>query len=513
MNDRTVGNSNSDSRFPDLNGIAGVIGGFVVTPVGTDAGDGTGTGGSERIRSIAIDSRVCTAGSLFFALEGENTDGELFVDAARSHGASAAVVRHESSPDGRPWTIPVVVVPDSLVALQKLAIWYVDTWLSTTMRIGITGSNGKTTTKEFVRALLSLSGEVYASKGNLNSETGLPLSVFDSPPGVPFAVYEMAMSAPGEMKNLADIVRPRYALITNVGIAHAGLVGSRDAIASEKKMISSRFTGKETLLLPENDDYRDFLAEGIRGTVVYFGPKSQNATIRDGGDRGLVITFGDRAETVLPMIGRHNGMNALGAIRLVETVTGSIPDLDEVAWTETLPSGRAERIRLAEGGIVIHDAYNANPDSMRAALKMVDDLQKSGVESPTGGRVSTGETKRPLVVVLGDMYELGSLAATAHDEVLAEALQLEPDSLFLVGDEFRAAFRRRSTVPDTVVAVSDVTELSERLRSFSGRELVLLKGSRAVGLEALIPGMTKISEIRPPGPPERQESTLAGGTR
>ncbi len=469
MDNRRYVENATQSPFPGLNEIADIVGGCVVF-----------SAEEEQIGSVSIDSRNCTKGSLFFALVGEHADGEGYVASAAKAGAVAAVVRHERSPEGALWPIPVVVVSEPLIGLHRLARWYVDTYLSGTVRIGVTGSNGKTTTKEFIATLLERSGSVYFSKGNYNSETGLPLSILETPGTVDFGVYEMAMSAPGEMEALSDIVRPHIAMITNIGTAHIGRVGSRDAIAREKKMIASRFTGSEILILPEDDVYREFLSDGVAGTVTSFGPKTQNARIVPGNDGNIRLSFSAGPTIDLPVPGRHNGLNALAALRLAEIATGEAGIPTDLSWTRNLPSGRAERKILPDGGLLIHDAYNANPDSMAASLEMVAELRE--------------QSEANLVIVLGDMYELGPVTPTAHEEILIQALQLRPASLFLIGKEFSNALERvkQEDLRDVRVTVaSKASELSGAdLASVSGHVLVLLKGSRAVGLETLIPRLT-----------------------
>jgi UDP-N-acetylmuramoyl-tripeptide--D-alanyl-D-alanine ligase len=290
-------------------------------------------------------------------------------------------------------------------------------------------------------------------------------------------VYEMAMSAPGEMEALADIVRPHFAVITNIGTAHIGKVGSQDAIAREKKMIASRFSGTETLLVPENDRYRDFLSRDVAGTVVPFGPKVQGIGIRTGEDGKIRLDFPAGQTVSLPLPGQHNGMNALAAIRLAEVVTGTTRIPADLDWSRSLPSGRAELINLPGGGVLVHDAYNANPDSMVASLEMVSDLRRQSGAS--------------LVIVLGDMHELGDATQSAHETVLHRALQLKPTTLLVIGGDFSAAVQRitEKGVPEVHIASApSVDRISDRdLEAVTGNVLVLLKGSRAVGLEALIP--------------------------
>ena len=221
--------------------------------------------------SISIDTRSLSPGALFVALPGTNTDGHAFVTAAYEAGAVAALVAESRYKDTRvPPGLSLLVVEDPLAALATLATAALDT-APELVRIGITGSNGKTTTKELVAAVLATEKRVYKTKGNYNSVIGIPLSVFQMPADAEVAVFEMAMNQIGEMAALSAIVRPDIALITNIGTAHIGMIGSQDGIAREKKAISSSFTGSQTLFVPAAEPYREFLAKDVRGRVLFYG--------------------------------------------------------------------------------------------------------------------------------------------------------------------------------------------------------------------------------------------------
>lgn len=459
-------------RFPELSTIASILNGRIGGPaVDLDAAT---------VTAVAIDSRACTAGTLFFALPGENSDGERYVDAAHRAGAVAAVVRHDGAPDGTDWSVPVVIVDNALAALHRLARWYVDTYLGSVTRIGITGSNGKTTTKELAVAALTRCGSVYGSRGNYNSETGLPLSVLETPVDVEYAVYEMAMSAPGEIAALAAIVRPTVAIITNIGTAHIGRLGSREAIAHEKKSIAAQFSGSETLLIHDNDDFVETLRSGVNGRVVMFGETEQNATITLRGAAGTQIGLSDGSIVDLPLPGYHNAINLLAVLRLVEVVGCPSAAVADSVRAVALPEGRAQRIPLADGGVIIHDAYNANLDSLRAACAMARDIRDSDFATAH------------LVFILGDMYELGEWSDASHDAALESVVAASPALLVLVGTHFSAAYRRWSETmndPDLPVITGDsVADVGDAVADrISGSDVVLLKGSRGVGLEAIIP--------------------------
>jgi UDP-N-acetylmuramoyl-tripeptide--D-alanyl-D-alanine ligase len=482
----------SDSGLPSLSELARATAPCeIVYPSDINSPDA----GSLYPSMVAVDSRRCGPGALFVALPGSVADGHRYVDDAARAGAIAAIVRSESAPDGGSWPVPVLVTDDALQALHDLAAWYVDRHLSaSTTRVGITGSNGKTTTKEMLAAMLRTAGDCFASAGNLNSETGLPLSVLATPPGVRFAVYEMAMSNPGEMAPLAAIVRPHTALVTNIGTAHIGSLGSREAIAREKKQIAARFTGRERLFVPEDDDFRDLLSENVDGAISYFGERSQGIAIVERGGTTLLRSDGDEVAMRLP--GTHNARNALAALALAESLGVERARALKSITSVRVPAGRAEVIEGSRGITVLNDAYNANPDSMVVAMEMA---RARGVT----------------VLVLGDMYELGSHEACAHDRVLRIAAESGARSVWFVGERFAAALNRvsldRGHFDDAPSAATGSSEgpappeaaglqvralesvdqaIREVPATLKPGDVVLLKGSRAVALERLLPSLT-----------------------
>lgn len=449
------------SALPDLHAIHEIL-----------HGRGRANLPEARPTRVCIDSRNCVPGSLFVALPGEQTDGHRFVADAAAAGAVGAIVRAEVDPDGAPWPLPTVVVDDGLVALQRLAAWYCETALTGVTRIGVTGSNGKTTTKEILAAMLSRHGHCFASAGNLNSETGLPLSVLATPPEADFAVYEMAMSNPGEMAPLARIVRPAHAVITNIGTAHIGQLGSRSAIAREKRDIAAAFTGTETLYVPEDDDFRDELAKGVRGEVVFTGPRHAGARITPT-DEGVALEL-DGARGVLPLPGVHNGRNALAALTVVRRLGMAVEPALGALSDVRVPEGRSQVIR--RGALtVIHDAYNANPDSMAAAITMV-------------------KNEPGLILVLGDMLELGDYEDEGHQSAIRAALSSRATQVYLIGERFARAAGFFAASDRCVTATSPdeiIGALGAIVERDPGPVTVLVKGSRAMKLERIADALVK----------------------
>lgn len=428
------------------------------------------------ISTVAIDSRACTPGALFVALRGTATDGHRFVDDAVSRGAVAVVVAQGGTPPGV--GVPVVEVPDTLRALQALARWYVATELASVVRIAVTGSNGKTTTKEMIRTVLTASREgVAASEGNLNSETGVPLAVFRTPRDVKYAVFETGMNHPGEMEDLAEILHPDIAVITGIGTAHIGHLGSRDAIAAEKKMIAARFSHRQTLIIPEADDYREFLSRDVAGTVRSFGPESQGIEVvapEDAGAPGSPWALRvDSQVFALGLPGYHNALNALAALAVADVLgvdrRAACTRLGEI----TVPPGRSCFVRGAHNRLVLDDSYNASPESVVAALDAVAAAHRTRAAGP-------------LVVVLGSMKELGEYSPEGHRRVLHHLEQIHADHVVLVGDEWQTvvspgALAGAVICNDTAQARGEL----ERRLGLAENETVLIKGSRVWALEGL----------------------------
>ena len=430
--------------------------------------------GERPIRNVTIDSRTCGPGSLFVALPGENTDGHRFVADALRAGAACALIRSDWANRHRSMLEDVLVetegavclVPDPLAGLQRLARLRLAA-LEGLTRIGITGSNGKTTTKELVASVLGRKARTFKTKGNFNSEIGIPLSVFEVEEGDEYGVFEMAMNHPGEMELLAEIVRPDIAVITNIGTAHIGLVGSKDAIAQEKKAIFSRFDGSQTGFVYEAEPYRGELAADVSGSVMYFGPETTpdyEGAEPDGVGGSIIRWRGNEIHVPLP--GEHNVRNALAAISV--GLHFGCTDDEIVRGLESVEAefGRGEVIRGAV--TIIQDSYNANADSMLAAIRYVDGL------APSGGKK---------VLVLGAMYELGSYAAEHHLRVARAAAESSADVVILFGEEFEQAAQELGGVFWT----DDFESLRRGVaRRVSRGDLVLLKGSRGIRLERLV---------------------------
>jgi UDP-N-acetylmuramoyl-tripeptide--D-alanyl-D-alanine ligase len=438
------------------------------------SGENAGGGG---FCSVSIDSRTVEPGGLFVALRGTVLDGHRFVEAAFDRGAAGAMVDAAALGDRSPGLEelsrrrgkPLVVVRDTLRGLQDAARIYLEKFPNL-VRIGITGSSGKTTTKEITAAIIGREKKVMMNRGNLNSETGLPLSVFGIRAGHEAAVLEMGMNRRGEIAELAAVFKPSVGLILNVGSAHIGILGSRGAIALEKKNIFSFFGDDDIALIPEDEEYRALLAEGLPGHVRFYGPGSfeELGAVRDRGLGGTEFEWaGETVRFGLP--GRHNFRNALAAIAIARELPVSDRAIREGLESVRPLFGRGE---VLEGPVtVIRDCYNANPESMAGAIAFCDHLEWPGRK----------------VYVTGSMRELGRLSVDAHEQLGRLLAVSSANMIFLYGEETAAAaevLKDAGGVP--FFHTTEMGKLSEALGDFvRPGDLVLLKGSRGCALESL----------------------------
>jgi UDP-N-acetylmuramoyl-tripeptide--D-alanyl-D-alanine ligase len=459
-----------------------------------DAGRGTelAPGSSEAggFSSVVIDSRKAETGSLFAAIKGEESDGHHYLRAAFENGAVCALVTRgglketgidpehfladfegKSGVSGR----ALFIVDDSLAALQNLAAAYLDRFPKL-LRVGVTGSVGKTTTKEIAAAIIGREKKVVTNRGNLNSETGLPLAVFDVRGDHEVGIFEAGMNKIGEIAGLAAVLRPHIALITVIGPSHIGYIGSLEGIAKEKKQLFSRFTGTETALIPEEDDFADFLSAGIKGRVVRYGQRSLEAsgalgTICDRGLAGTEIVW-EGVPAVFGLPGRHHVKNIAAAIAIAREIGVSVSG---EAVREALASvkrlfGRGEL--LSGKTTVLRDCYNANPISVQEAIGVCDKLEWEGRR----------------VYILGTMLELGSYSGEAHRTMGEQLAASKADMVFLYGKEQETENAAEVLVENNIphFYTTDMAELKQAVSDFiRPGDFVLLKGSRGCAMEEL----------------------------
>ena len=372
--------------------------------------------------SVETDSRLVTSGGLFIAKPGEVTDGHEFVGAAKAAGAAAAVVEHEVDVE-----LPQLVVADSVKALGLLASFVLERVRSRGQLkvIGVTGSNGKTTTKNLLRAILSEVGDTVAPIESFNNEVGAPISVLRINEDTKFLVVELGAGGPGSIRYLARMVRPDVGVVLKVGLAHVGEFGGIEATARIKGELVEELGADATLLLNADDGYVRDLAQFTSLKPVWFGTAqsdyqaSRLALTETGTEFTMHWPDGSEQQVSLRILGEHHVMNALAALAVADRL--GISRAVAVTAIENLPMAERWRMQVlnrADGVTIINDAYNASPDSMRAALQTLAQLGKRGHRT---------------VAVLGEMAELGEYSAESHDSIGRLVVRLNIDQLVVVG--------------------------------------------------------------------------------
>jgi UDP-N-acetylmuramoyl-tripeptide--D-alanyl-D-alanine ligase len=418
---------------------------------------------------VSTDTRKLPLGSAFFALRGENFNGDLFASQALNGGAAVAIV--QSWAGEPPPHTAVIVVSNTLHALQRLACWW-RKQLDLPV-VGITGSNGKTSTKDFTAAVLAQRFKVSATVGNLNNHIGVPLTLLATTQQHTAAVWEMGMNHPGEIAPLCEISRPKYGIITNIGTAHLEFMGSREAIAEEKGMLARALPADGILFLPATCDFRDYFRQRTRSTMIAVGNgrglvRAENLRFQaDGTLFTLVIEGAESAEVSLPVAGRHMVTNALLAAATGWKLGISPAEIAVGLSAASLTGGRLGRYDC-RGTTVIDDTYNANPESMAAAIETLADTP-----------VAAGARR---IIVLGRMGELGPQAAAAHlrTGVLAASRQLTVVAVGEGSEDIAAGASHAPHFPDLDQAAEWLT------REVKPGDIVLFKGSRSATVERVM---------------------------
>src|SRR5437870_4869155 len=429
--------------------------------------------GSVIIDKLSTDSRTLKPGELFVALRGENFDGHNFVESAVNAGAAGAIVDSNWEGSG-PKNFALIRTHDTLQAYQQLAANYRKSLAIKV--VAITGSNGKTSTKDFTASVRGRRFRVTTTAGNFDNHVGLPRTILEATLQDGVAVWEIGMNHPGEIAALSKIAAPDAAIITNIGVAHIEFMGSREAIAVEKGALAEAVKPQGTVILNADDPFSEGIAARTRAKVVFAGTTDgavRAIEIRQSADGSefTIVEGAHRCRAQLPVAGSHMVQNALLAVAAGRAFGLSIEEC--AAGLAAAPLTKA-RLQIKEiGGVqFLDDSYNANPDSMRAALRTLVELDAEG--------------KR--IAVLGEMRELGAESARAHREVGETAATLGVNQLITIGDaaELIAEGARKSGL-DKVLSARSTREAAELLGDLAGAgDLVLIKGSRAARTEEVI---------------------------
>ena len=425
------------------------------------------------ISRISTDSRTIQPGDLFVPIRGENFDGHRFVEQTVERGAIGALVEKEWS--GKvPSSFALVRVPDTLVGYQNIAASYRQ---SLPLKvIAITGSNGKTSTKDFLAAALGRRFRVTKTEGNFNNHVGLPRTILEANREHEIAVWELGMNHPGEIALLARIAAPDLGIITNIGVAHIEFMGSREAIAEEKGALADAVGIGGTVILNADDPFTESIAKRTSAKIIFAGINSGSVRAEDisqssSGSEFTILEGAHRCRAKLPVPGLHMVQNAILAVAASRVFGLSIEDAAAGLASTPLTKARLQ-IREIQGVQFLDDSYNANPESMKAALRTLVELEADG--------------KR--IAVLGHMGELGDETERGHAEVGEVAAALGIDQLITIGDfgaKISDAAKAAGLADATNVASSE--NAAELLaETAAAGDLVLVKGSRSARTERVL---------------------------
>ena len=445
--------------------------------------------GNPVFTGVSTDSRTVNAGELFIALRGERFDGHRFVEEALESGAAGVVVEEDPSRQTLSRTRAAVVrVPDSLQALGDLAAGWRRAF-STPVGV-LTGSNGKTTTKEMTMAILRLCFSCLWSPGNFNNRIGLPLTLLKLKAEHERVVLEMGMNEPGEIRVLTRIAHPQAGALLNVGPAHLERFASIEAVAEAKGEMLHEMPRESVFVFNRDDPRVRALADRWDGPRTSFG-RTGDADVRllEAEERGSTQTIriairGTDVSTGIHLPGRHNLMNGLAAAALASSLGAPLDAIGEGLARFRTMEGRFS-VRMYEDFTVVDDSYNANPASMESALETLSGL--------------SGEAGR--ILVLGDMLELGGFSGEAHIELGRKAARVRPSLLCVTGEYAKwvvQGAREQGLPADRVVVFEDAKTVAQKILERMQRgEWVLIKGSRGMALERVVDELHRQSKPLP----------------
>ena len=430
------------------------------------------------ITGVCIDTRKIIKGNLFIPFIGENADGHRFVEQAIEMGAAAAL--WQKGVPNPPMHLPVIIVESTLIALQELARSYRDE-LDIKV-VGITGSNGKTTTKDMVANLLSLQYKVQKTEGNYNNHLGLPLTILGLEPNTGMAVLEMGMSGHGEIDFLTKLARPNAIIITNIGESHLLDLGSREAIADAKLEIVNGLQANGLVVYNGDEPLLQRRMEGLskKALVKTFGRNEKNdfyplEVIQS--DQGNVFNInGVEYMFNLPVLGTHNVLNALAAMITANFFGVPFEKMNAGFASLKLTNMRMELVTGINGEKIINDAYNASPTSMQAAIELISNFP----------------SYQEKILVLGDMLELGPQEEEFHFKIGQSLSPSNISMLFTYGRlGILIAQGAKSVFPEErVFSFMDKTELVTELKKHTREQtLILVKASRGMRLEEIVVGL------------------------
>jgi UDP-N-acetylmuramoyl-tripeptide--D-alanyl-D-alanine ligase len=426
---------------------------------------------------LHTDTRTLAAGDCFVALRGDRFDGHTFVPQVGNHGAVAALVSHPLTAGDLPEGLGLVEVPDTLEALQRFAATYRQ--LLSVRTIGVTGSSGKTSTKELIASVLRTRFRIKATEGNLNNHIGVPLTLIRLDEDDEYGVIEMGMNHPGEIAPLVKMAAPEIGVISSIGSAHIEFFADQAAIAQEKAELIAALPPEGLAVLNSDDPWSRRVADRTRARVVWVGShadstwRADNLQIAVNGLSFLLRHNGSAAQVRLPVFNRVMVSNALLAAAVGRECGLTMDEIARGLEAVQLPGARM-RVEMAQGAWIINDAYNANPDSMKAALRALGEFP--------------GAVRR--LAVLGSMGELGQHATELHRGIGELAVRHGVAFLIAVGphaDAYAKGALAGGLHANQIVTALDAEEATAALRPLlRERDAILVKGSHFMGLERLV---------------------------
>ncbi len=452
------------------------------------SGTVTGDGSVLVTGSVETDSRLVKSGSLFVAKPGEKTDGHLFVAQAHESGAVAAIVEKVVTDV----SIPQIQVKDSVAALGQLAKFVLEQIRSETdlKVIGITGSNGKTTTKNMLHVVLSKFGSTVAPIESFNNEVGAPYSILQTTMQTKFLVVEMGAAGHGSISYLADIAKPNIGVVLKVGLAHVGEFGGIEETAKIKSELVKSLADDGFAVLNTDDGYVAEMASMTKAKKIWFGTSSDanyQATNQQvalsGTSFDLTWPDGETSSVKLRILGEHHVMNALAALSVSDIL--ALDRKTAISAIESMPLAERWRMQVsdrADGVTVINDAYNASPDSMKAALQTLAQLGRAGSRT---------------IAVLGEMAELGSEAREQHDAIGRLVVRLDINQLIVVGQAAKLIHMGAEQEGSWGGESKFFESIDEALAYVRGMlmagDLVLVKSSKSANLRHLGDDLMEVS--------------------
>lgn len=421
------------------------------------------------IIKISTDSRQTTEGDLFIAIKGERFDGHNFIDEVIKKGACGIIISQDIKPD---LSVTTIKVKDTLIALGKIAAAYRQKF--NIPIIAVTGSNGKTTTKEMIGHLLSQKFNTLRSRSSFNNAIGLPMTLLELNNTTQSAVVEIGMNQIGEIKNLAQIAMPTMAIITNIGESHIGYLKTKENIAREKTQLLEVLPKEGIAILNNDDEYLSNIK--FNGKLITYGIRRKSDMTAQNlyqDTNGIRFTINNTYELKIPILGLQNVYNALGAVVVACELGLNFDQIKDAFLDFKAPYGRMELSSYRDVKI-INDAYNANPSSVKVALETLSQI-------PAKGRK---------ILVMGDMLELGELSERFHRAIAKEIISHGVNILVTIGENagWTAAESLKQGIE--VYRCDSNDEIISKLKGMIKEgDVVLVKGSRRMKLEEVVEGL------------------------